>query len=646
MAIYRSDQASVTFAAEGSPGAYPEQATIISAVGIGADNAAREVATTALAVGDTSITLNGTCAEDGLIGNSRFMIAVGGIDGEDGPHEVRKVVDGYGTSTITLDHPLAFAHAIGAAVVGLQFHDTNVDSLTVQTLSNPAYTAHNLITWLPGVYDAIDVPDPEQSFEPYYVLGGQNRNAYATYPGQETLAGSIGGMVLLNATPLRFPLGNMVTLPSTTAIFTGTGMSLLVGTAADTGPAADKGATVVRAYTSLARPVISAGTLVCFGSDDADDDTELGGAMASHSAFSILPKSTYEVRRLMRDSANGSSTTQTLYLDTPLQYAHKINEVVTTVTGSTYYHTIWEKAALDSITMNVSVLDSEETAANTWQRRYVGGKVGGMTIAAEEGGLVTVGWDSMLFLDMIHNMKAHSDLPQGATDLERFMPRYGPMSIINPTSVGKPTFHITEPKYVRPSTAPYYFSQGTIKWFGTNPSTGGDVLARLRSFSISVSNSEEPRYYLKKQQEGKRGPTEILEQRREYTMSATLAMDDSNPYSAGVANTARSVFKEMLLAGDYRGTRGLSGFAIELTFARSATDKIQIRIPGENFEYNSNMAGTSTVTGQVTSTGGEQGAFIRAATHNISDTNPIEAEVDITFRSMIINIQDSEPVYP
>jgi len=640
MAIYRSDQATVTFAAEASPGAYPELATIISAVGIGASAAARTVAAPALAVGDTSITLNDTCANTNFVGNSRFMIAVGGTTEAHGPHEVRKVVDGFGTTTITLDHPLAFAHAVGAPVVGLEFHATNVDSLTKQTLSSPAYTTQDLITWLPGVYDAIDVPDPEQAFEPYYILGGQNRNAYATYPGQETLAGSIGGMVLLNATPLRFPLGSMVTLPAASAAFSS---PMRMGTSNSAGGSV-KGATVINAFSAGSLAAVTAGTLICLGSDDG-----VGvGAGITATDFSILPKSTYEVRRLMRNSANSSGTAHTLYLDTPLQFAHNPNEIISNVTGSTYYHTIWEKTALDSITMNVSVLDSDETAANTWQRRYVGGKVGSMTISAEEGGLVTVGWDSMLFLDMIHNMKAHVDLPQGS-DLERFMPRYGAMSIINPTSVGKPVHAAGgsgAPTYTRPSTAPYYFSQGIIYFFGTDPSAGGQVLARLRSFSISVSNSEEPRYYLKKQQEGKRGPTEILEQRREYSMSCSIAMDDSNTEAAGVANTARSVFKEMLLAGDYRGTRGLSGFAIELTFARSATDKIQIRIPGENFSDNANEAGTSTVTGQVTSTGGEQGAFIRAAAHNIGDTNPIEADVDIIFRSMIINIQDSEPVYP
>jgi len=87
MAIYRSDQATVTFAAEGSPGAYPELATIASAVEIGDNNATRTVATTALTVGDTSIILNGTCEEDGLVGNSRFSIVVGGTTADHGPHD-------------------------------------------------------------------------------------------------------------------------------------------------------------------------------------------------------------------------------------------------------------------------------------------------------------------------------------------------------------------------------------------------------------------------------------------------------------------------------------------------------------------------------------------------------------------------------
>jgi len=310
MAIYRSDQATVTFAAEGSPGAYPELATIASAVEIGDNNATRTVATTALTVGDTSIILNGTCEEDGLVGNSRFSIVVGGTTADHGPHEVRKVVDGYDTNTLTLDHPLAFAHSIGTPVKGLQYNDTTADTLTAHALTNPALTNHDLITWLPGVYEAVDVPDPEQAFEPYYILGGQNRNAYVMYPGQETLSGSIGGMVLLNATPLRFPLGKMVTRPNVTALFSPT---LLVGTDA-TSDGAAKGAIVVHAVAASGG-AIAAGTLICFGRDDPTNDTSLGGVIVSHTAFSDKPHSTYEVRRLMRASRSGTGTEHALHLE-------------------------------------------------------------------------------------------------------------------------------------------------------------------------------------------------------------------------------------------------------------------------------------------------------------------------------------------
>ena len=121
-------------------------------------------------------------------------------------------------------------------------------------------------------------------------------------------------------------------------------------------------------------------------------------------------------------------------------------------------------------------------------------------------------------------------------------------------------------------------------------------------------------------------------------MSATIATEDSE----ATYTDSRTLFKELLLAGDYRGTQGLRGFAIELTFTRSTNDSITIRIPGENFDSNANGGSD----GNATSRGGEQGAFIRSATHNVSDANPLEADVDILFRSMIINIKDSEPVYP
>ena len=615
MAIYRSDQASVTFAPEANPGAFIENATI-SGNGGEIGSSARTLSVDAVA-GATTLSLSGAADESSLGGNGTYYAIIGddsasGTSGSNyGPREIRKVVDGDGTATVTLDHPLAFDHASGAPVKAAVIEAAALDALTSPTAK--------FITWLPGVYDAVDVPDPEQAFEPYYILGSQNRNFYTAYPGQETLAGSVGGMVLLNATPLRFPLGKIVTKPTDI-----TATSWKVGTTT-TANAASKGATRIPIFASGSTAAIAAGTYVMFGS----------GSHADASTFSTASSDNFEVRQILAASASGAGTAGILILNAPLQFEHAANTAISTVNATgPFYHTIYEKTALDSITMNVNVLDSSETAANTWQRRYVGGKVGSMAISAEEGGLVNVGWDGIQFLDMMHNVKNHPDLPANT-----YMPRYGLMSDIAPTNVGKVVYD-SGVTYVRPSNAPYYFSQGVVKMFGDDPSSGTNAveLGRVRSFSISIANNEEPRYYISNQREGKRGPTEILEQRREYSMSATIATEDSE----ATYTDSRTLFKELLLAGDYRGTQGLRGFAIELTFTRSTNDSITIRIPGENFDSNAN-AGDG---GNATSQGGEQGAFIRSATHNVSDANPIEADVDILFRSMIINIKDSEPVYP
>jgi len=614
MAIYRSDQASVTFAPEANPGAFVENATI-SGNGGEIGSSARTLAVAATA-GSKIITLStgGANASTSGFTNGAYYAIIGddtaaGTAGTSyGPREIRKVVAGDDTITVTLDHPLAFDHAIGAPVKAAAIEQSALDALTSPTAK--------FITWLPGVYDAVDVPDPEQAFEPYYILGSQNRNFYTTYPGQESLTGSIGGMVLLNATPLRFPLGKLVTKPTDI-----TATSWKVGTDATTN-GASQGATNVPIFIDSAAAAIAVGTYVMFGKN----------SHANATTFSTTSGDDFEVRQLVEAShaGGGNAAAGILKLNAPLQFDHDANTAISTVASAgPFYHTIYEKTALDSITMNVNILDSGETAANTWQRRYVGGKVGSMAISAEEGGLVTVGWDGIQFLDMMHNIKNHPDIPAST-----FMPRYGLMSDIAPTNVGKVVYD-SGVTYVRPSNAPYYFSQGVVKMFGADPSSGSDAveLGRVRSFSISIANNEEPRYYISNQREGKRGPTEILEQRREYSMSATIATADSE----ATYTDSRNLFKELLLAGDYRGTIGLRGFAIELTFTRSANDSITIHIPGENFD---------SVGGNATSQGGEQGAFIRSATHNVSDANPIEADVDILFRSMIINIKDSEPIYP
>lgn len=630
MAIYRSDQAQVSFGVESTPGAFPENATITGAVEIGGSNAAlttKDAADGAVLAGATTVILSAAAADTDIVsaGDEEWFLIIGDDAALKGPKEIRKVMTGTGTDTLTLDHPLSFDHAAASDVMGYVIA-AGTNPPVIASGSAPKY-----LGMLPAVYEAVDVPDPEQAFEPYYILGGQNRNFYVTYPGQETLTGSIGGMVLLDATPLRFALGKITSLPSSVSTSAGSNTWRLA-------VAAPKGATRIIIENTHNSPVsLAAGAYLSFG---------VTAAATTHSSSSAAASNS-EIRQVL-SGAISNPTTGTDYevlLNAPLQFAYAVEtpvRVCNTAATNQFYHTIWEQNELDSITMNVNVMDSSETAANTWQRRYIGGKIGSMTLSAEEGGLVTVGWDSMQFLDMMHNMQRHADIDT----TKKLMPRYGAMLDIGPNEIGRPT---TGSNYNRPDTSPYYFSQGTVKMFGsdiatdTGERTGGDVIARLRSFSLSVSNSEEPRYYISKQVEGKRGPSEILEQRREYSMSATIAMPDSGDITA----TDRNIFKELLLAGDYRGNSGMKGFTIELTFTRGTNDSISIIIPGESLNGNANASSNNNTTaGDTSSEGGRQGAFIRTAAHNINDANPIEAEVDILFRSMIINIVDNQPVYP
>ena len=159
------------------------------------------------------------------------------------------------------------------------------------------------------------------------------------------------------------------------------------------------------------------------------------------------------------------------------------------------------------------------------------------------------------------------------------------------------------------------------------------MFARVRNFNISISNAEEPRYYINNQGKGTRrhrGPSEIRENQREYSMSATVALPDAGN---ATTNDAVNLFKELILEGDYgaEGSADMSGFKIVLTFTRGSNDSITFTIPDD---------------GTAAAGGGQQGAFIRSAAHGITGDNPLQTDVDILFRNMKIQINDSEPFYP
>jgi len=591
MSVYRSDQAIVTFAPEAGHGGYPEPATTVdNGTGTAAINM-----TNGLPAGSRQITVTSLSGV-----TTGEYIQIGSAATEE--TEVRRVEYVDGTTGLTLDAPTAFFHP-------------QSDGIQVVTAVTDA-DSDKFITWVPGVYETVDVPDPEMAIEGRYLLGaGQKRDFFVAYKGQQTFQGSIGGFVLLNGWPLRFPIGlvNSISIGGTagsdTTSINGDYTDL---TDADGARKGDYWITVDDATT------VAPGNLIAISYNASPTAT-------THS----------EIRRITAESGS------TVRLNYPLQFNHADNTGIRLITeGSVtnYRHDIFETVDLDTISWNVHMRDSGESAAKDFNRRYFGGHAAAMTISADEGGLLTAGWDTVTFQDMVHNQKLSSAYDTNGTVSvanDAALPGFTFMQPIDSSDIGVPfkTYDGSGAAFTDfsaggfPSTDPYYFSQGSLTMFGVE-------FARVRNFSISISNGEEPRYYIGNQGKGTRrhrGPTEIREQQREYSMSATIVLPDAH---ASATNTARTIFSELLLEGDYgtpHGSASMSGFAITLTFTRGANDTITFTIPDD---------------GNAEAGGGQQGAFIRSAPHSVTGDNPLQTDVDILFRNMKIQIADSEPFYP
>ena len=501
MAVYRSDQAQLTFAAESAQGADPEmiEGTLVSSGGTG-------LLTADTPAGSRTITIDGT-ANTFTVGD--FVVIGTNIVSESASgatlfreHEVRRIeamasAGNADHNTFTLDRPTAF------------FHDDNshVKEINAVGGDDTANSGRNerakFITFVPGIYETVDTPDPEMSIEGRRFISTQSkRNWSVAYPGQQTLTGSISSMILLNGFPLRFPIGSVVTTPQTK----GGNTALLYG-------AAKKGDIYIRIDNGSGSAVSAISTQASNGGYICIDD---GSSTKS------------EVRRLV------STVINTTYykLNYPLQFDHDDNASVDTVDadGGDYFdHSIIEEVDLDTVSWHVHMKESSETATKNFDRRYVGGMIGSSTIAADEGGMVTMSWDSVNFLNMVHNQQ--NQLTVGASALytgasiTANMPRYGLMQAIDSNDIGRPG---TNDGTGYPNTQPYYFSQGTIKFFGAE-------FARIRNFSLSISNGEEPRYYIGRQGDRARGPYEIREGARNYSMTATVALPDANETAAETA---------------------------------------------------------------------------------------------------------------
>ena len=622
MAIYRSDQSQLTFGVEAAQGGYPERS---SNAHTASGTVTGDIMAGGVQAGSTYIKLDNLSNDVNNTFATGDYIQIGYTTVTTKNSEVRKVefvegIEGTGSSAtriLRLDAPLGFRHEENEQVRKIS------GALTDE--SDGLY-----LTNIPGIYEIVDLPDPQMTITPAYFLGTDSkRNFNRAYAGQQNYSGSLPNMVLLNATPIRFPFGKIISHPTGASganylNYTGT-TNPTYGCQINNANGASKGdifVTVDNADNGGSGTIPQNAYLVFTGSTTHSAVSSSNMDSLSSGTRNATTGVNCEIRKHI-----GSASATALKLDKPLQFDHINDEFIylifpnadgsgTAISTESqsqlipYTHIIRETVDLDSISWHAHMRGSNETSTHDFDRRYFGGKVGNATISAEEGGMVMMSWEDVAFLGMVHNQSGTSPIHGSAT-----VPFYTPMQPIESDDITQPT------------TEPYYFSQGEVTFAGME-------IARLRSFNLSVSNSIEPRYYITKRvNTSRKGPSEIREQRREYSMSATLALPNTTTASNNSWTTsdpaATAIFQELLFEGEYGS--GRTGFVINLTFTRASGDTLTIKIPDG---------------GSVSAGNNAQGAFIRSATHNITTDGPLQVEADIMFRNLQIEIADKQYYYP
>ena len=588
MAVFRSDQSQLTYAMESAPGGDVEL-----------NNGSRKSSgtygqlTADHAVGADQLTYDGLNNGPWVVGD---MVRIGNLNQSTDagsstavPFEIRRIVHGSnlsGSGTLFLDRPLGFSHANNSYIV-----EIDGASATQQA---------KIITEIPGVYESVNVPDMVPSYEPRYFLGvGQKRDWTKMYVGAQSFSGSLPGFIPLNGKPFRWSIGTVSDIPSA-----------VESASTDIDGAVSKGDIYV---TLDAGHGYSAGDFICFSTS--------GTAPAVTTATSVGQ----EIQKIA-----AFPSTNVARLEKPFRFDHVDDSAAREVSsGATVKHHIDESVLLDTMSWHLHMRDSSETTANDFDRRYVGGFVDSCTISADEGGMLMIGWDTVTFQDMFHNQQevsqpnvnpgseaANTGIFSGDS-MSAGMPRFTEMADISTGDITLPT------------NDPYYFSEGSVKFMGQE-------FARVRNFNLSISNGSEPRYYISPRHGRQRGPSEIREGRRSYSMSCTLALPDSAASASAVGrNTATEFFKQLLMEGNYGS--GMEGFNIEITFTRGTDDSFQILIPAD---YTTADETTGAAVGL-----GENGAFLTGAPHPIGGDPILQVAAEFSCRNLKMVVTDSEYVY-
>ena len=266
---------------------------------------------------------------------------------------------------------------------------------------------------------------------------------------------------------------------------------------------------------------------------------------------------------------------------------------------------------------------------------YTGCKVSRFTISMDEGAPVTFNYD-FIAQDMRHNI-GEDDGTGSAADVARYAAKG-----VAPTS----TYDVTPMRVSRVTEQPYFFTGAEIKIHGT-------VFARLRSFSISVDNALDPRYYVT-QSAGATASThdrqilyEILEGRRTITVSGSIDMDNTGNSAGGGggkptdAKLLQYVLNQGFMDNDQRNMQSLKGLQIVVELRKIKTgggssaghDKIRLTLPAPGVG-----AGSEGLTSEV-------GLYLNSAGHALPAPPSVHIPVDFDGQaaSMGIEFLDNAP---
>ena len=542
------------------------------------------------------------------------------------------------------------------------------DAITAIALTDSQTTIANELWGQWGlVTGGVDLPTPAFQWTPFFGLGVLDRNMMFPVQGRESLEGSIGGILFCH---------------DSSRLFMEQCLGLAFNGANSMNAAGDGAASGVTALTytpttgsiSMTQTATDI-TLACSGDDYSTVKPASASVDATHIViFNDLANtepdrykdpwayvgydSTATEFKVFRDRDQtqpgwiGPTPPITSSASTQQYSFHSIER--TTNSNTNHYDSVnHNKAEGHGVIIRPTLIQPSFMMAarfraddgSTFVTNYKGCKVARTVFSFEEGNPVTYSAD-YIAREFRHNIgqddasgsntkTSHYAALQTSSgaDTESNLP-----VVVPPNKMDK----------IRVTEQPYFFSRVSLTFHGSE-------IARFRSFSLTIDNQLDPRYYITQNdaevpRAGRQVLHEILEGRRNITFSGSLDLDNdgTNSYPASSSPTDAIFLRYLLNQGftdtDIRDQATLKGLSIKIELRRTSAgtpggaatsfgyDKVFFYLPS---------AATSSTTGSQD----DVGMVLRAVSNNIPGPPSIHIPVDIDgfCSSMHMEFLDNVP---